>query len=128
MTRIVLNKKQKLAVLKRARTILRRPGAWTKLRYATFTPKGQRCYCARGAVGQAMIDLGFDKGLGLVELAGRVPNSISLEKTARKQYLQKFGGRRGGGIIQLNDHPTTKKKDVLRLFDTKIAELEEELA
>jgi hypothetical protein len=99
-------------VLVRARAILARPYAWTKGR--AFTRQGRApggfAYCAIGAISQAQ------------ETGGTYAAKMALNE----QLVVSGLGQGGGAVIGFNDAPTTRKRDVLELFDRAIRATEGE--
>lgn len=87
--------------LRKARALVNK--GWCKGTYDTIID-GQKCYCMSGA---------------LIAVTG------AKEYLPAKQYLATFTKKYHGPeynlpLIQFNDHPHTKKKDVLAVFDLAI--------
>lgn len=119
-----LTKQEKIAVLKRAKALLRRPNGWVRgrLRQAHLTdahlggPVTAYSYCVLGACQQAAIE----KGVVSVADAEWWWNTDTVYPLARR-----LGLTRPAAAVRLNDAPQTKKADVIRLLDEYIKALEE---
>jgi hypothetical protein len=101
----VKRKSKRVSALKCARNLLARPGGWGKRYYAKPLPNGRQQYCAEGAVREAA------RVVGLVSSA---PLIRELEENI------KGGNRLPGSLIRFNDKQSTRRADVLALFDRTI--------
>ena len=107
-----ITKVMKLAVLRRMRTKVRK--GWIKRSYDGFTDSGKPGVCVLGAMRASLREL-------YPEL---VINGYGEDQFAEKLSLTKAASDRGfTAVYRWNDHPNTRKADVLRLLDEKIGEL-----
>lgn len=90
--------------LKKVRSLLRPGGRWIQGAYHEHR-NGHECYCLVGAIN---------------EVAGTASAAHRL-RTARA--LCHVAGAKGNGLIAWNDRDGRKKREVLELLDTTIAEL-----
>lgn len=91
-------------VLHNARALLDRPWGWTKGAFRKASRNGGTCYCAAGALERAA-GRRFDPAYR----GARNALSVAL-----------IGSGWDTSVVEFNDAPETKKKDVLALFDRAI--------
>lgn len=116
-----MNEREKLAVLKRARELVARPYGWAKgaFEHVTYRPRTNELvvgYCIGAACQVAARELFPQMQMFDGIHSTRIAEEISLLEAAKaKGHV---------GVAHFNDAPETKKRDVLELFDEKIAEME----
>lgn len=107
-----------LGVLKAARKLIDHPSKWTKQALARASKRGRqvvsgsgeaRCFCSVGALSVATEDYTLHGRLFVA--ARRAIDKVAYENSGRS-------------VISFNDHPTTRHRDIMRLFDKAIARLE----
>lgn len=119
-----LSKREKLAVLKLAREKIGAPYGWVKRRFRseTYSPSKHgwvESYCIGAACQVAAHELFPKRTMNEGTHSTVIADRISLKQAViAKGYPD---------VVKFNDHPKTKKKDVLALMDSRIAELEAEL-
>lgn len=129
MATVRLTKKKKIEVLTAALALIKVPNGWGKKSDRDADPGGKRnkyqqtdgpCYCARGAVMQACLELGLTKSFyANSDEDGRIVYGLVDELTdTLNADAVKYAS-----IITFNDNYRTTKKDVVGLFEKTIARL-----
>ncbi|MCI0440743.1 MAG: hypothetical protein L0177_16680 [Chloroflexi bacterium] len=129
----MLSKKNKLKILKKARSLVVRPNGWVKGEYVSplaTDEKGETFYafCSAGAVWEAHKDV-MNAPLSPEQL-DQLCDELSISALAkaklsgRSALLSRVDSIGIAPLVVFNDAATTRKADVVALFDEKIAELE----
>lgn len=127
-TKTTLTAEEKLAVLRGAMELLGRGGKnWIKNHYFGYrvdddrvvkapVPAGANCWCLEGAMTETAVRLGLGtyraKGFG--------------SRTSLRSLVRRMTGK--SQVWHFNDHEETTWKDVREMVNTRIKELEKEIA
>lgn len=88
-------------ILTKARSLIEDPKHWTKGQLRKVNEDGSMCYCALGAVDQALREVGYGGGVAVIRTLGAVVPKLR-------------------PIGRFNDDPWTEHADVLKVYDKAI--------
>lgn len=105
-----------LEVLQLARKQIENPQAWIKGHFSKTRTDGQTCYCAQGAVRQAL-----DRSVNKDTPIGRRTFLRTQEEVLKRLEAVMPANRKDMLLAEFNDQFDTQHADILALFDRAIA-------